>query len=116
MFFVQVTKLKDLGIRSEHLSGDCEWKSIFDDLRRRSGPTIKLLYVTPEKIKASQMLISAFESLNQNGQLSRFVIDEAHCVSGWGHDFRPDYCDLKRFVPGVPTSFRQEFNKKCRNR
>ena len=94
-----------MGIRCEHLSGNANWKPIFDDLRSRSGPSIKLLYVTPEKIKASQMLIDAFESLNQNGLLSRFVIDEAHCVSGWGHDFRPDYVQLKLLrqkFPGVP--------------
>ena len=76
-----------MGIASEHLSGDCEWRSVFDDLRR-AEPTIKLLYVTPEKIKASHMLNDAMSSLNRSGNLARFVIDEAHCVSGWGHDFR----------------------------
>ena len=102
----QVTKLKDLGVASEHLSGEnCDWRSVFDDLRRVGGPSIKLLYVTPEKIKGSNMLRDAFSSLHRGGNLSRFVIDEAHCVSGWGHDFRPDYCDLKELkqnYPGVP--------------
>lgn len=100
----QVTKLKDLGIASEHMSGDCDWRPIMDDLRQHN-PTIKLLYVTPEKIKASQMLNNVLHSLHSDGNLSRFVIDEAHCVSGWGHDFRPDYCDLKQLrhnYPGVP--------------
>jgi len=101
----QVTKLKDLGVGAEHLSGDCDWRSVFDALRCVNGPSIKLLYVTPEKIKASNMLNDAMDTLHRKNQLSRFVIDEAHCVSGWGHDFRPDYCDLKQLkqrFPGIP--------------
>ena len=100
----QVTKLKDLGICSEHLSGECNWRYVVDDLKQES-PTIKLLYVTPEKIKASQMLINALGSLNNNGKLSRFVIDEAHCVSSWGHDFRPDYIQLKQLRKNYPGNF-----------
>ena len=95
----------NLGVGAEHLSGDCDWRSVFDALRCVGGPSIKLLYVTPEKIKASNMLNEALDSLHSKKQLSRFVIDEAHCVSGWGHDFRPDYCDLKQLksrYPGIP--------------
>jgi hypothetical protein len=101
----QVTKLKDLGIASEHLAGDCNMQPVINDLLQVNGPSIKLLYVTPEKIKANQTLNDALESLYQKGNLSRFVIDEAHCVSGWGHDFRPDYCELKKLkqrFPGIP--------------
>ena len=101
----QVTKLKDLGIASEHLAGDCDMQPILNDLLHVNGPSIKLLYVTPEKIKANQTLNDALENLYRNGNLSHFVIDEAHCVSGWGHDFRPDYCELKELkqrFPGIP--------------
>lgn len=67
---------------------------------------IQLLYVTPEMLSKSPTIISAFQSLHARDRLARLVIDEAHCVSQWGHDFRPDYKQLgevrKRF-PGVPV-------------
>lgn len=52
------------------------------------------MYVTPEKISASGRLEDVFRSLYRRNLLARFVIDEAHCVSQWGHDFRPDYTKL----------------------
>jgi bloom syndrome protein len=66
---------------------------------------IQLLYVTPEMISMSQSLLNTFSTLHKKKKLARIVIDEAHCVSQWGHDFRPDYVALgqvrSRF-PGVP--------------
>ncbi|MCO5587461.1 hypothetical protein L7F22_041410 [Adiantum nelumboides] len=61
---------------------------------RKSRPSCKLLYVTPEKIAGSASFQALLKNLQQRGQLARFVIDEAHCVSQWGHDFRPDYKSL----------------------
>lgn len=66
---------------------------------------IKLLYITPERFSKSDRLRSLLRSLTQNGLLSRFVIDEAHCLSQWGHDFRPDYLSLANVrveYPSVP--------------
>ncbi|RWS16947.1 Bloom syndrome protein-like protein [Dinothrombium tinctorium] len=103
----QVDKLKLLNINAEQLTGDTSMetaRSIYSDLRSQN-PTIKLLYVTPEKIGASGSLISIFHHLHSLSLLTRFVIDEAHCVSQWGHDFRPDYknlCVLRESFPDVP--------------
>lgn len=99
----QVTRLKSLDIETSALFGDipqCEVDEIKQDLESRQ-PRHKLLYVTPEKISASASLMKIFRSLYSRNLLARFVIDEAHCVSMWGSDFRPDYRKL-----GI---FRQEF-------
>uniref|UniRef100_A0A3Q2QPM7 ATP-dependent DNA helicase n=1 Tax=Fundulus heteroclitus TaxID=8078 RepID=A0A3Q2QPM7_FUNHE len=65
----------------------------------------KLLYVTPEKIAKSKLLMSRLEKAYKAKLLSRIAVDEVHCCSQWGHDFRPDYKllgILKRQFPSVP--------------
>ncbi|KAM6961970.1 ATP-dependent DNA helicase Q1-like [Tautogolabrus adspersus] len=65
----------------------------------------KLLYVTPEKIAKSKLLMSRLEKSYNANLLSRIAVDEVHCCSQWGHDFRPDYKllgILKRQFPKVP--------------
>ncbi|XP_061577853.1 recQ-like DNA helicase BLM isoform X2 [Cololabis saira] len=103
----QIQKLTTLDIPATSLSGDksdSEAGRIYMQLSRKD-PIIKLLYVTPEKLSASNRLISALQNLYERGCLARFVIDEAHCVSQWGHDFRPDYKklhELRQKFPNVP--------------
>ncbi|EKX42094.1 BLM RecQ DNA helicase family member, partial [Guillardia theta CCMP2712] len=70
----------------------------------KEGINCQLIYITPEKFAHSQRLQNEMQRSFQNGKLSRIIIDEAHCVSEWGHDFRPDYKmlgALKSKLPGV---------------
>ena len=103
----QVMKLVSNHIPAYQMTGETPESavnSIYRDLHSLV-PETKLLYVTPEKLSASSKLLSALQNLYQRKYLSRFVIDEAHCVSQWGHDFRPDYkklSALKEKFPLVP--------------
>lgn len=62
---------------------------------------VKILYVSPEKVATEN-----FASLMRRSRVSLIVVDEAHCISQWGHDFRPSYleiADVRRQLPGVPV-------------
>nr|GMC81358.1 ATP-dependent DNA helicase Q-like 4A isoform X1 [Ipomoea batatas] len=104
----QIMHLLQVNIPATYLSASMEWaeqQEIFRELN--SGVCkYKLLYVTPEKVAKSDVLLRHLERLHGSDSLSRIVIDEAHCVSQWGHDFRPDYqClgILKQKFPSVPV-------------
>ncbi|KAM0733685.1 ATP-dependent DNA helicase Q5 [Formica fusca] len=80
-----------------------ERNTIMEDLMSNS-PKIKLLYVTPE-MGAQQHFQETVIKLSKKKALSYFVIDEAHCLSEWGHDFRPTYRQLgvfKKLCPKIP--------------
>ncbi|KAH3761171.1 DNA helicase [Pelomyxa schiedti] len=103
----QVQQLLILGIPATFSGAnqDSEMASnVFRELREEE-PTCKLLYITPEKLSHSAALRQILISLAERNMLPLFVVDEAHCISQWGHDFRPDYTELrwiKENLPQVP--------------
>ncbi|GAB0133651.1 pre-mRNA processing RNA-helicase [Epichloe bromicola] len=106
----QVYHMKALGIQAVAFNGECsaEYKrqvmSAFEE--RSPEHFIELLYVTPEMVGKNVAFNNAMQTLYRRGKFARLVIDEAHCVSQWGHDFRPDYKALgqvRRKFPGVPV-------------
>jgi len=103
---LQVEALLENGVEAAGLTSNMtpdQQSAVLKDLFTIS-PTVKVLYVTPEKIKASDALNNAFHKLSRNGKLNLFVVDEAHCVSQWGHDFRPDYLNLKVLKETFPAT------------
>lgn len=66
---------------------------------------LRLVFITPEKLSRSKQFMSVLEKVHSAGKFTRLAIDEVHCISQWGHDFRPDYKALgilKRQFPSVP--------------
>ncbi|KAI3692271.1 hypothetical protein L6452_32085 [Arctium lappa] len=103
----QVMGLTALGIPASMLTSTTskeDEKYIYKALEKGEGD-LKVLYVTPEKVSKSKRFVSKLEKCHHAGRLSLIAIDEAHCCSQWGHDFRPDYKNLgilKTQFPDVP--------------
>ncbi|KAI0426443.1 hypothetical protein F5Y09DRAFT_62588 [Xylaria sp. FL1042] len=103
----QVEHLKALNIAAATFNGNttpAAKREIMNALKQKHPEHyFQLLYVTPEMINKSKAFLDGLQCLYSNNKLARLVIDEAHCVSQWGHDFRPDYKQLGDFRTRFPT-------------
>lgn len=106
----QVDHMRALGIQAVAFNSECstEYKrQVMGAFSERNPENfVELLYVTPEMVSKSAQFSNAMETLYRKGKFARLVIDEAHCVSQWGHDFRPDYKTIGQVrmkFPGVPV-------------
>ncbi len=96
----QVEALKQLGIRALAINSSMEGNQIADAKRAIERGEVDMVYVAPERL-----LMPDFLLLLDEARIALFAIDEAHCVSQWGHDFRPHYTQLAELAqrfPGVP--------------
>jgi RecQ family ATP-dependent DNA helicase len=107
----QVYNLRLLRVPAICLNGNSTQEEVnkayrcFQMTSKEETPAAQLIYITPEKYSKSGRIRSEMKRCRQNGFLNRVVIDEAHCVSEWGHDFRPDYKmlgTLKQELNNVP--------------
>lgn len=97
----QVNALRANGIEASYWNSTLTPKQVEEVENDFFTNKIKLLYVSPEKVVSQNFL-----TLLRSTKVSLFAIDEAHCISAWGHDFRPEYTQmqfLKRDFPHIPT-------------
>ena len=97
----QVEALRANGISAAALNSNVSEAENRDTYEKAMSGQLKLLYISPEK------LLSVKDFLLNNVQICLFAIDEAHCISAWGHDFRPEYTQLGTLrdeFPGVPIA------------
>ncbi|WP_415033207.1 DNA helicase RecQ [Azonexus sp.] len=100
----QVDALTQLGVRAACLNSTLDWRSAQAVEQAMFSGQLDLVYIAPERLMLERTL-TLFDALYEAQKLALFAIDEAHCVSQWGHDFRPEYLQLSALherYPAVP--------------
>ncbi len=98
----QVDAAQENGIAAVFMNSSLDQRELAEIHRKLTNNQVKLLYIAPERFAMPQF-VETLKSIC----LSLFAIDEAHCISEWGHDFRPDYLALSsipRAFPGIPVA------------
>ncbi|GMM52218.1 ATP-dependent DNA helicase [Starmerella bacillaris] len=101
----QVYHLKNLNIKAEMVNSKLDADTRSEVISTLVKGELELVYISPEMLSISRVMQMALQTMYDKHILARIVIDEAHCVSAWGHDFRPDYMALtkvKNDYPGIP--------------
>ena len=100
----QVDALTQLGVRAACLNSTVDWQEAQRIEQKMFSGQLDLVYIAPERLLLERTL-ALLDALSEANKLALFAIDEAHCVSQWGHDFRPEYLQLSALherYPNVP--------------
>lgn len=101
----QVDSLRVVGVSAAALNSSLDDHQANEVRRQLAAGELRLLYISPERLLQLTTL-QMLEAADRGKGVARFAIDEAHCISGWGHDFRPEFRQLNRIknaFPGVPV-------------
>lgn len=93
----QVDSLLSIGIPTTFINSSLTQQEVYDRIESARNGEYKLIYIAPERFESPQ-----FCSLIENLQISLIAVDEAHCISQWGHDFRPSYRTLSHVIQELP--------------
>jgi ATP-dependent DNA helicase RecQ len=94
----QVDSIKESGIGAAYINSSLSQKETMEILFELNSGSIKILYVAPERLESYE-----FCELVKTLNISQVAVDEAHCVSQWGHDFRTSYREISKFIKALPV-------------
>jgi len=99
----QIDAAKRMGLRAVKVTSDnrAEWGDVFEKITRKE---IDILLISPERLSNEEFKEQVLSKIAAT--ISLLIVDEAHCISDWGHDFRPDYRYLERIVKSLPPNLR----------
>lgn len=99
----QIDAAKRMGLRAVKVTSDnrAEWGDVFEKITRKE---IDILLISPERLSNKEFKEQVLSEIAAT--ISLLIVDEAHCISDWGHDFRPDYRYLERIVKSLPPNLR----------
>lgn len=94
----QVDSIKDSGIGAAYINSSLSQNEILEIIYELKSGSIKILYIAPERFESIE-----FFELIKTLNISQVAVDEAHCVSQWGHDFRTSYREISKFIKALPS-------------
>ncbi|WP_186807966.1 RecQ family ATP-dependent DNA helicase [Priestia megaterium] len=99
----QIDSAKKIGVNAVAINSDNEeeWEDINEQLAKNQ---IDIILIAPERLSNKYFQEQTLPIIDEVGGIGLFVVDEAHCISDWGHDFRPDYRRIVRVVNNLPSS------------